>query len=147
MSDFTFEINGNVFKNGGILEYFENDYLYDYSYDEISEEKKDELYDVLDEMIKDAIVSGYIDQGLVYAMQQLDWFDDDLKQVMTKNIKYYDLEKSCLTAQYVYNINNKFYSLEIEEGVEWIGIEEQPHEVRAKQVISTIYEEMEEDAE
>ena len=140
MNDFTFEINGNVLKNEDILEYFENDY----PYDEISEEKKDELYDVLDEMIKDAIVSGYINQGLVYAMQELDWFYVDSKQVTTKNITYYDLEKSCLTAQYIYNINNKFYSLEIEEGVEWIGIEKQPHEVQAKQVISTIYKEIEE---
>jgi hypothetical protein len=137
MSDFTFEINGNVLRNADILEYFENDY----PYDEISEEKRDELYDVLDEMIKDAIVSGYIDSGLVYAMQELDWFYVDLRQVITADIKYYDLDKSYVITRYVYNINDKFYSLETEEGVGWTEIAKQPHEVRAKQVVSTIYEE------
>ncbi len=138
MSDFTFEINGNILRNEDILEYFEHDY----SYDEISEERKDKLYDILDEMIEDAIVSGYIDNGLVYAMQELDWFYVDSKQVMTKNIEYYDLDRSYVITRYIYNINDKFYSLQVKEGITRTIIVEQPHEVRAKQVVSTIYEEM-----
>lgn len=139
MSDFYLQLGKREYHNV-------DDFVQDYWDDEFNLDNKEErerVEFVLIKAIEYYIVKGKVDDEVLRLMEKMDY----LNTAVDKNVYDYDIYDNWLVIDYIFEIDNEFYVLRVDESPDqertmaWSFT--QPCKVRKKTIEKIVWEEME----